>query len=178
MTKAGKLAATRPKRGAAAPGWTPAEAPAAQKRDVRLGYLIHDVSRLRRNAFDQLMRPLGVTRSQWWVLAYLSRQDGMMQTQLAAILDVGKASLGSVLDRLESGGWIKRVADPIDRRVKRVFLTRSSQQLVETMSAHEQVFNEQILAGLTAADRDRLIDALSVIKTALGKLSSEAAPGA
>ena len=36
----------------------------ADSRDLRLGFLIHDVSRLRRNAFDQLMKPLGVTRSQ------------------------------------------------------------------------------------------------------------------
>ena len=41
--------------------------------ELRLGFLIHDVSRLRRSAFDRCLKPLNVTRSQWWVLAYLSR---------------------------------------------------------------------------------------------------------
>ena len=42
--------------------------------ELRLGFLIHDVSRLRRSAFDRCLKPLNVTRSQWWVLAYLSAE--------------------------------------------------------------------------------------------------------
>src|ERR1700733_6630780 len=70
------------------------EAAHSEREGIRLGFLIHDVSRMRRNAYDQIMKPLGVTRARWWVLAHLSRQDGIMQTQLADVLDVGKASLG------------------------------------------------------------------------------------
>src|ERR1700760_152246 len=52
--------------------------------DLRLGYLIHDVSRLRRMMFDRALAPLGITRSQWWVLAFISRKDGMPQTPISA----------------------------------------------------------------------------------------------
>ncbi|MDN5863352.1 MAG: MarR family transcriptional regulator, partial [Salinisphaera sp.] len=84
--------------------------PVKQRRrnELRLGFLVHDVSRMRRHAFDALIKPFGVTRAQWWVLAHLSRDDGMMQTQLADTLDVGKASLGTVLERLEQSGLIER----------------------------------------------------------------------
>ncbi|CDM25292.1 transcriptional regulator, MarR family [Castellaniella defragrans 65Phen] len=142
----------------------------ALRTGIRLGYLIHDVSRMRRTAFDHLMKPLGVTRAQWWVLAHLSRQDGMAQTQLAAILDVGKASLGSLLDRLEATGFIERRPDAVDRRVKRVFLSRSSRQLLEELSEVEARFNEQILSGLSAEDRKSLIRMLTLIKNALSDL--------
>ena len=37
--------------------------------DSRLGFLMHDVSRLRRGVFDEFMKPVGLTRSQWWILA-------------------------------------------------------------------------------------------------------------
>src|SRR5664279_2238688 len=70
--------------------------------DARLGFLMHDVSRLRRNVFDDFMKPMEMTRSQWWILAYLSRQDGMIQSDLANVLDIGKAALGGLIDRLES----------------------------------------------------------------------------
>src|SRR5258708_530240 len=100
---------------------------------TRLGFLIHDVSRLRRNAFDRLMRPLGVTRSQWWVLAHASRHDGLMQTELAELLDVGKVTLGGLIDRLEAGGWVVRRPDKVDRRVKRIFLTSRTDQLFKQM---------------------------------------------
>src|SRR2546429_8279378 len=94
--------------------------------DLRLGYLIHDVSRLRRMMFDRALAPLGITRSQWWVLAFISRKDGLPQTQLANELDVGKVGVGALIDRLESSGFVIRQADPVDRRVKRVFVTKKA----------------------------------------------------
>ncbi len=33
--------------------------------------------------FDRDLAPLGITRSQWWVLAFISRKDGLPQTQQA-----------------------------------------------------------------------------------------------
>lgn len=47
--------------------------------DQRLGFLMHDVSRLRRTAYDGYKKPLNITRSQWWVLIYLARHDVMIQ---------------------------------------------------------------------------------------------------
>ena len=91
--------------------------------ELRLGFLVHDVSRLRRRVVDKALKPLGVTRSQWWVLAFLSRSDGMSQVALADELDLGKVALGQLIDRLEKTGFVSRGADEEDRRVKRVFLT-------------------------------------------------------
>jgi DNA-binding MarR family transcriptional regulator len=104
---------------------------------VRIAFHIHDVSRMRRSAYDQIMKPLGVTRAQWWILAHLSRHDGMMQTQLANFLDVGKASVGTLLDRLEAGGLIERRADASDRRAKRVYMLRAAHQLVKKLTVED-----------------------------------------
>ena len=116
--------------------------------ELRLGFLIHDVSRLRRSAFDRCLKPLAVTRSQWWVLAYLSREDGMTQSQLAEELDLGKVAVGGLIDRLEKGGLLRREADASDRRVNRVFLEPKSKQLIARMRKVSHRMNEQILAGL------------------------------
>jgi DNA-binding MarR family transcriptional regulator len=117
--------------------------------ELRLGFLIHDVSRLRRSAFDRCLKPLSVTRSQWWVLAYLSREDGMTQSQLAEELDLGKVAVGGLIDRLEKSGLVRREAAATDRRVNRVFLEPKSKQLVTKMRKVSHRMNEQILAGLT-----------------------------
>src|SRR5260370_883979 len=74
--------------------------------DLRLGYLIHDVSRLRRMMFDRALAPLGITRSQWRVLAFISRKDGLPQTQLATELAVGKGGVSALIDRLESSACV------------------------------------------------------------------------
>src|ERR1700759_2701644 len=98
--------------------------------ELRLGFLVHDVSRLRRRVVDRALKPLGVTRSQWWVLAFLSRSDGMSQVALADELDLGKVALGQLVDRLEKTGFVTRRADGDDRRVKRIFLTKRSHALI------------------------------------------------
>jgi DNA-binding MarR family transcriptional regulator len=116
--------------------------------ELRLGYLIHDVSRLRRNAFDRCMKPLNVTRSQWWVLAFLSREDGMTQTKLAEQLDLGKVAIGGLIDRLEKTGFVRREADSGDRRVNRIFLEPKSKQLLKRLREADHRMNAQILAGL------------------------------
>lgn len=146
---------------------------AAQQRDIRLGFLIHDVSRMRRSAFDSFMRPLGITRAQWWVIAHLSRQDGMMQIQLADILDVGKASLGTVIDRLEAAGLVERRPDPVDRRANRLFMTRKSHQMIDKMQAAERQFSDQSLGRLSAAEREELVRMLSLIRADLVDMNKD-----
>ncbi len=116
--------------------------------ELRLGFLIHDVSRRRRSAFDRCLKPLNVTRSQWWVLAYLSREDGMTQSQLAEELDLGKVAVGGLIDRLEKSGLVRREADATDRRVNRVFLEPKSKQLIAKMRKVSHRMNAQILEGL------------------------------
>jgi hypothetical protein len=67
---------------------------------------MHDGSRLRR-------RPRGATRSQCWALAYVSRSDGTIQSEPCALLDIGKAVLGGIIDRLESSNWVEHRPDPV-----------------------------------------------------------------
>lgn len=140
-------------------------------RDLRLGFLMHDVSRMRRRAFDEYMKPLGVTRAQWWVIAHLSRRDGMVQTELASMLDVGKASLGAIIDRLEKSDLIERRPHPSDRRAKSIFMTQKAKDLVSQMQAAECEYNELILRELSEADRDQLLLLLECVKDALAGLA-------
>lgn len=126
--------------------------PQVLDHELQLGYLVHDVSRLRRKAFDRHIKALKVTRSQWWVLAWVSRKDGMAQTQLAEQLDVGKVAIGGLIDRLERSGLAKRVPDEQDRRIKRIFLTPKGKRLVERLRAVSGEFNERVLQGISPAD--------------------------
>ena len=59
------------------------------------GFILNDVARLLRTAFDRRVRSLGLTRSQWWVLNHLFRNDGTTQSELADILEIEKATLGA-----------------------------------------------------------------------------------
>jgi DNA-binding MarR family transcriptional regulator len=132
--------------------------------ELRLGFLIHDASRLRRSAFDRCLKPLNVTRSQWWVLAYLSREDGMTQTQLAEELDLGKVAIGGLIDRLEKSGLVRREADATDRRVNRVFLEPKSKQLITRMRKVSHELNQRILSGMSDKQLETTAGTLDAMK--------------
>ena len=136
-------------------------------KEVRFAFLIHDVSRLRRVMFDRIVRNLGTSRSQWWVLAFLSRDDGSPQTNLADELDVGKVALGGLVDRLEEAGMVERRSDPIDRRVKRVFLTREGRKLVSQNKELDKSVNETTLNGVSEADFETTMRTLETMKSNL-----------
>ena len=137
---------------------------------IRLGFNIHDVSRLRRIVYDSTLKPLGVTRSQAWVIAYLSRKDGMPQSDLANQLDLGKVAVGGLVDRLEATGLVERRADPGDRRIKRIFMTESGRKIVARMRRIATATNAEILHGVSARDIRATAQTLRTIKANLLKM--------
>jgi len=114
--------------------------------------------------FDRALAPLGITRSQWWVLAFISRKDGLPQTQLANELDVGKVAVGALIDRLESSGFVIRQADPVDRRVKRVYVTKQARGFLERLRKETDKFNARIVNGIDRKQLEAASEALLAMK--------------
>ena len=133
------------------------------------GFILNDVARLMRTTFDRRVKSLGLTRSQWWVLNHLFRNDGVTQSELADILEVKKATLGRLLDRMEQKGWIRREGHAGDRRAKRVFLTDEVEPAIKTMRAAAAEVRRDALSGLSSAQQDQFVDALLAIKGNLSK---------
>lgn len=143
------------------------------KGPFRAGFLIHDASRLRRTVVDQRLKPLGVTRSQWWVLVNLARseatthKDGIAQVELARLLDVGKVTVTGLIDRLEESGLVQRIPDPNDRRSKLVKMSRKGRLLQEKLESVGAEINRQIMDSISEDEERQLIDILAKMKTNL-----------
>ena len=129
-----------------------------------VGFVVHDVARLMRVAFDRRGKELGLTRSQWWVLTALYAKEGITQSELADFMDLEKATLGRLLDRLEEKAWVERRADPIDRRIKRVFLTETVQGLMRQLREIAADIWRDAVEGLTPDEQDTLFDLLQRVK--------------
>lgn len=139
------------------------------------GFILNDVARLMRVAFDRRVKSLGLTRSQWWVLNHLFRNNGVTQSELAEILEIEKATLGRLLDRMEAKGWIRREEHATDRRAKQVFLTEEVEPAVKAMRTAAAELRRDALGSLDAADRERFVDMLLAIKGNLTRLENGAA---
>mgnify|MGYP000594859862 CR=1 FL=1 len=129
-----------------------------------LGFLLADVSRLVRRRFDQRAGGLGLTRAQWRVLAQLRRREGINQTALAEILEIEPITLGRHIDRLVEKGFVERRPDPADRRAWRLHLLSEVQPVLNRMREMSAMTSREAFAGISDADRDRLIELLLTIK--------------
>lgn len=133
------------------------------------GFILNDVARLMRTAFDRRVKALGLTRSQWWVLNHLFRNDGITQSELADLLEIEKATLGRLLDRMEQKGWVRRENHAGDRRAKRVFLTQEVEPALKAMRAAAAELRRDALGELSADQQAQFVDTLLTIKTNLSR---------
>lgn len=111
-------------------------------------YLMHELSRIISVHFDRVMGQHHLTHSQWWALMHISEHEGATQSELAAIMQLGRASAGSVIERLEAKGWIERRPDPADNRVRRVYLLDAAASIFMVMAEEGQRVFKTWMAGI------------------------------
>ena len=149
--------------------------------DRNFGFILHDVARLLRVIFDRRVKKLDLTRSQWWVLTHLFRNDGITQSELADWLEVEKPTLGRLIDRLETNGWVRREGDPVDRRAKRIYLTDEIRPSMREMRGLAAGVRADALHGLNPEEQEVFVDTLLKVKANLlgvDTTSSESTSGA
>jgi DNA-binding MarR family transcriptional regulator len=96
----------------------------------------------------------------WYdVLATLRRTGApyrLRPTDLMGTLMLTSSGTTKRLDRLERAGLIAREPDPADRRGVAIVLTDAGREVVDRVTAAHLANEQRLLAGLTAAERDRL----------------------
>jgi DNA-binding MarR family transcriptional regulator len=119
--------------------------------------------RLRRASRSEL-EPLGLTFGQARALRLLSRLGESVRIgELASRLEVVPRSATSMVDALEGAGLVARRADPGDRRSILVGLTDEGDELLARLNRGRRASAEALFGRLTADQRERLLDLLTVL---------------
>ncbi|MDP3139311.1 MAG: MarR family winged helix-turn-helix transcriptional regulator [Burkholderiaceae bacterium] len=138
-------------------------------RRLKIGVLVHELSRLRRKAIDQLLQPLGITGSQWWVLTYISLRPGLSQARLADELNLGKVALGGLIERLMKLDLVDRRTDSHDKRVKLIYLSQTGMALAKEIRHISSGVQDSALEGISQEELDLSISVLMRMKDNLEK---------
>lgn len=133
-----------------------------------LGFLIHDIARIQRAEFAKRAVDMQLTQTQWRAVAYLARMEGCRQNELAEVIEVRPITVCRLLDRLAALDLIERRADPDDRRASKLFLTARARAKVERLRAIAEAIARRALSGFSAADREKLLDLLVLVRHNLG----------
>lgn len=125
---------------------------------------INETARVLRRAFDQRAARVGVTRPQWRVLAWLKREPGLRQVELADRLDMEPITLCRIVDRLEEAGLVERSADPSDRRAWLLNLTAKADPIVSQLKELAREMARDAMAGIDEPQLRVLQQELSLIR--------------
>lgn len=125
-----------------------------------LGFLLADVSRLMRRAFQRELAGSSLTLAQGRALVYVSRHEGVRQIELADLLEVQPITLARLLDQLAAVGLVERRPDPDDRRAYRIYLTPAAAPHLAAIEQVAVVVRSEALRGVSEADADTLLAAL------------------
>ena len=121
-----------------------------------LGALFARITRWLLDAERPLLDAHGLSMWDYIILSHLAREPAGTQLALAEAIGYDKTRLIGLLDRLEQGELITRVADPTDRRARVVTLTRSGQARHAAARADIRAMEDEFLVHLNPAQRAHL----------------------
>lgn len=128
------------------------------------GELLMAVARRVRHEHVASLSGWGITPSQSRALRVVAtRPDGMRPSVLADELRIAPRSATEVADALEDRGWVRRVADPADRRATLLVVTTEGVDLLGEIDRTRRSAGERVLGVLTADQRRTLDDVLRVV---------------
>ena len=91
---------------------------------------IRQLNRIITRVYDDAMRPLGITASQFTLLTQLAQQDGITAVEIGHTLDIEKSTLSRNLKRLLKDGHIT-MDPPAGRRGRGLHLTPKGAQAIQ-----------------------------------------------
>ena len=79
-------------------------------------------------------------------------------------MDMEKAPLSRLLDRMELKGWVERKSESKDRRIKNIHLSEKIKPLIISMRDKAATYRKDSLSILNNQDLNKLRDLLQILK--------------
>ena len=129
----------------------------------RFGFVVNEVGRLYSQQFDRLAREqLGLSQAQCRLLGVLvaHEDEPLSQAELAQRVGITPMGVTALADRLAAGGWLERHPHPQDRRINQLHVLPKARKALDRAMALGDELTGEVLAGLSAAERQQLLNLL------------------
>jgi DNA-binding MarR family transcriptional regulator len=125
---------------------------------------------------DVMTQQYGITTQQWLILLLLYKDPNiiylqehpqdkpMLAKELADAMNVSRANITNLLNVLLKKKLIKQVADGVDKRRKRLTLSKSGEKIIEALEPPRNKRNEKLFNHFTKEEKNSFI---SFIQTSL-----------
>ena len=129
-------------------------------------HLLHRVLQLALDVYGEEVGAAGLTQRQYAVLAAVSADEGLTQTELVRATGIDRSTLADMIARMIDKGYLARERSTLDARAKTVRLTEMGRASLEITAPNVANADARILGHLTAGKRDAFIGSLSALAKA------------
>jgi DNA-binding MarR family transcriptional regulator len=124
------------------------------------GQLFFRLWRASHTRVAEALDTIGLTPASFGLLNLLGDREGAIQQELGAEMGIDPSTMVSLIDGLESAGLAKRRPAARDRRAREVIITSKGRRKLERGRQMAMQVEEEVLRGLTPAERRKLFDLL------------------
>jgi MarR family transcriptional regulator, lower aerobic nicotinate degradation pathway regulator len=127
----------------------------------RPGFMLRRAHQISVSLFMQQPDATDITTTQYGVLVILRACEGLDQISLAKKVGLDRSTTGLVITKLETSGYVVRVADPHDLRRKVIVLTAKGERKLESLKGVAARSQEMALSVFTPAEAKQFVTLLS-----------------
>jgi len=128
-----------------------------------IGFLLSQVGIYAARQFAERLSGLDLQPPQFRVMNVVDAAEGLSQQAIAEAIGAPASRMVMIVDELEQRGLIERRTDPSDRRAHALFLTTNGRKLLARARKIAHQHEDEIMRGIGAADRKRLIALLQQV---------------
>lgn len=110
--------------------------------------------------FSAALSSLGLTQKQCATLWLIHANPAASQASLANVLNMDRATMMAIVDRLEEGGLVIRKRSSADRRRQELYLTPAGQKVLAKARAAVARHEQRFTSRFSRAELDALLSAL------------------
>ena len=128
------------------------------------GQLFFRLWRASHTRTTEALAAIGLTPPLFALLNVLGAREGAIQQHLSADMGIDPSAMVTLIDKLEGAGLAERRRRPNDRRAWEVAITAKGRRTLQRARKVASQVEDEVLAGLTAAERR---DLLALLRRAL-----------
>ena len=133
-----------------------------------VGFTISSLGFAVSSRFFETLAPLGLEPREFALMRAVHVAEGQTQQAIGASLQIPASRMVAIVDALETRGLLERRNKPADRRARALHLTASGVELLERACERAAALEGELCAGLSADEREQLLELLHRVGAQLG----------
>lgn len=134
--------------------------------------VLRDIGKITR-ALDSIanieFKEYQLSKGQYLYLIRIFENPGIIPDRLAEMIKVDRTTAARAIKKLEEKGFIRKEADDVNKKIRRLFVTEDGAKLVPIIQLENQYSNQIALQNLSKKEIEAFSKALKIVAATIDK---------